>query len=178
MNKTHIHRALFLGILLSAAAAIGAQELRTVAVFDANKVVLNFYQDSSLYRDYRRAEEQYRADLLVIDDQITRYQERRTTALNRNDARTAQTMRENIRGLEEDRLTVQERWGVQSEEFVNQLAGDDFWSRMYDVVGYLAEDMGYTLVLDSTVPGLGVFWVSSAIDITDEIIEELLVRYR
>ncbi|MFW5684912.1 MAG: hypothetical protein ACOC1I_08670, partial [Spirochaetota bacterium] len=47
---------LFLGVALSG----WSQQLTTVAVFDLDRVLLNFYQDSEAVRDYREAERQFR----------------------------------------------------------------------------------------------------------------------
>ena len=47
-----------------------SEQLTTVAVFDMDQVLLSFYSDSDILRDYRRAEEEYRSDLLIAENDL------------------------------------------------------------------------------------------------------------
>ncbi|MFW5718566.1 MAG: OmpH family outer membrane protein [Spirochaetota bacterium] len=171
--------ALLLGVfLILSAGTAAAEQLTTVAVFDLQQVLLSFYQDSSAVREYRRAEREYREDLLRAEDTLSDYQRRRADAIDRGNSRTAQRLREDIQSLQEDILALQERWFTRQEELQNELAGEEFYNQLYETAEFVAQDNGYTMVVDADALGLALFWYSSEIDITDAIIEELLARFR
>lgn len=165
-------------LLVFAAAAAGAQTLTTVAVFDMQDVLVTFYQDSSAVREFQQAREEFQNDLLRAEQTLNDYQTRRATALERNDSRTAQRLREDIEALQEDIIALQERWLAQEQQLQNELAGDEFYNRLWETVGFVAEDNGYTAVLDTTAMGTALFWYSPDVDITQDVITEMLARFR
>lgn len=165
-------------LLLLVAAGAGAQQLTTVAVFDLEQVLITFYQDSAAVREFEQAQEQYREELLRAEQQLNDFRGRRADALERNDARTASRLREDIQALEEDIAAINERWFALRAELEEDLAGDEFYERLYSTVGFVAEDNGYTAVLEVTGLGSSLFWYSQEIDITEEVIQELLARFR
>ena len=161
------------------AAAVHTQQLTTVAVFDLEQVLLSFYQDSAAVRQFNQAEREYRTDLQRAEQTLAEYQTRRATALDRNDTTTARRLRADIEALQEDIMALSERWYAQQTALRSQLGGNEFYARLYDTVGFVARDNGYTIVLESTSLGsTALFWYSPDVDITDTIIRELLVRFR
>ena len=165
-------------LLLGAGVTAVAEQLTTVAVFDMDQVLLSFYSDSDVLRDYRRAEEQYRADLLRAENDLRDLQARRATAVSRNDSRLASRLREDIEAQQEYVLALNERWYQTEDELLLELQDDQFFETVYQVAGYIAEENGYTLIMDVSRIGMGIFWFSPSIDVTDDIIQELLVRFR
>ncbi|MFW5684343.1 MAG: OmpH family outer membrane protein, partial [Spirochaetota bacterium] len=109
---------------------------------------------------------------------LNEYQSRRARALDRDDSRTAQRLREDIEALQQEIVSLRERWFAQQTELQDELGGDEFNQRLYDTIGFVAEDNGYTAVLEASQLGSALFWYSPEIDITDEIIQELLARFR
>ena len=183
MNRTHGRHSSRRWILVLCLALVGvsgwAQQLTTVAVFDLEQVMLSFYQDSAAVRAYRQAEQEYRNDLQRAEQTLSEYQSRRADALDRNDATTARRLREDIQALQEDIIALTERWYAQQQELQQELGGDEFYDRLYDTVGFVAQDNGYTVVLESTSLGsTALFWYSPDVDITNDIIQELLARFR
>lgn len=165
-------------LLLGAGVTAIAEQLTTVAVFDMDQVLLSFYSDSDVLRDYRRAEEQYRADLLRAENDLRDLQARRATAVSRNDSRLASRLREDITAQQEYVLALKERWYQTEDELLLELQDDQFFETVYQVAGYIAEENGYTLIMDVSRIGMGIFWYSPSIDVTADIIQELLVRFR
>lgn len=183
MNRTHARRPSrrwILALCLVLVSASGwAQQLTTVAVFDLEQVMLSFYQDSAAVREYRQAEQDYRNDLQRAEQTLSEYQRRRADAIDRNDSTTARRLREDIQALQEDIVALTERWYAQQQQLQSRLGGDEFYDRLYDTVGFVAQDNGYTVVLESTSLGsTALFWYSPDVDITTQIIEELLARFR
>jgi Skp family chaperone for outer membrane proteins len=169
----------FLLLLLLCAGPLAlAEQITTVAVFDMDKVLLSFYSDSDILRDYRIAADQYRDDLLIAEDDLRDLQARRATAISRNDSRLASRLREDIEDQREYIIALEERWYQTEDEMLAELQDDPFYENLYYVVGYVAEENGYTLVIDVSSSAVGVFWYSQAIDVTEDIIEELLVQFR
>lgn len=175
MKKSGI---LLLLVVAVATAGLQAEQLTTVAIFNMDQVLLSFYSDSDLLRDYRQAEEQYRSDLLVAENDIRNLQAQRATALSRNDSRAAARLREDILDQQEYLLSLEQRWLQTQDELLAELEEDTFFQTVYNVAGYVAEDNGYTLVLDVSRTYLGVFWFSTSIDVTEDIVRELLARFR
>lgn len=179
LRRTRRAAAILFGLCLTfAAGTVGAEQLTTVAVFDLQQVLLNFYQDSSAVREYREAEQEYREDLLRAEDTLNDYQRRRSDAIDSGNTRTAQRLREDIQALQEDIVGLQERWFARQQQLQNELAGEEFYNRLYDTAEFVAQDNGYTVVVDADALGLALFWYSPEIDITDDIIQELLARFR
>lgn len=170
--------AILFAVLLALTTTAGAEQLTTVAVFDLQQVLLNFYQDSSAVREYRQAEQEYRSDLLRAQDTLSDYQRRRSDAIDRNDSRTAQRLREDIEALQEDIVALQERWFSRQQQLAGELYEEEFYTQLYDTVEFVAQDNGYTAVLDADALGFSLFWYSPEIDITEAVIQELLVRFR
>lgn len=165
-------------VAFAASAPLAAQQLTTVAVFDLERVVLDFYQDASAVRDFRSSESEYQEDLARLESTLVDYQSRRANALDRNDARTAQRLREDISALEEDILALNERWFAERQQLYSELAGNDFYARLYETIRFVAEDNGFSVVLDSNALGSALFFYSPEIDITEQVITELLRRFR
>jgi Skp family chaperone for outer membrane proteins len=166
-------------LALLAVPLVAAEQLTTVAVFNLQNVMIDYYQDSGAVREFRAAEQQYRDQIARFDDTLQDYQARRADALDRNDSRTAQRLREDIAALEDDIRALQERWLQQQEQLQSELAGDAFYVTLYETVGFVAEDNGFTLVLEETQLGGALFWFSpDVVDITDEIVTELQRRAR
>lgn len=173
-----VRRLAFLSFFVLAGSLAWAQQLTTVAVFDLDQVLVTFYQDSAAVREYREAEAEFRADLQRAEQLLNEYQARRSRAIDRGDSRTAQRLRDDIRALEEEILALREGWFAQQEELQDELGGDEFNQRLYDTIGFVAQDNGYTAVLEASQLGTALFWYSPEIDITEEIIQELLARFR
>lgn len=174
-------RAIAVFLFISGLIGIGslpAEQLTTVAVFDMDQVLLSFYSDSDILRDYRRAEEEYRSDLLVAENDLRNLQSRRASAVDRNDSRLAARLREDIQAQQEYIQALNERWYQTEDQLLAELSHDQFFETVYQVAGFVAEENGYTLIVDVSRTGLGVFWFSPSIDVTDDIIQELLVRFR
>jgi len=165
-------------LLLGLGMAAVAEQLTTVAVFDMDQVLLNFYSDSDVVRDYRRAVEQYRADLLIAEDDLQDLQARRATAVSRNDSRLAARLREDITAQQEYLNALNERWYQTEDLLLAELQDDRFWVTVYEVAQYVGEENGYTLILDVSLAGTGIFWFSPVIDVTEDIIQELRDRFR
>ncbi|MCK4516568.1 MAG: OmpH family outer membrane protein [Spirochaetaceae bacterium] len=167
-----------LTLLLGAATTSHAEQLTTVAVFRMDDVLLNFYSDSDIVRDYIRAEEQYRADMLLAENDLRDLQARRATAVSRNDSRLAGRLREDITAQQEYIDALRERWYQTEDGLLAELQENQFYKTVYEVAGYVAEENGYTLIMDVSGIGMGIFWYSPAIDVTEDIIQELGVRFR
>ena len=165
-------------LLVLLAGVLQAQEVRTVAVFRSADVILQFYEDSEALREYRRAEERYNDRMQELEARIQDYRARWQAAVDRGDTRTARSLREDIQDLEDERLVLYETFARDSAEIVDELSGDQFTTSLWNVIAYLAESGGYTAVLDKTALGPALIWFSPSVDITEDIVRELLRRER
>ena len=177
-RKRYFALAAVAAMICRGGTAIIAEQLTTVAVFDMDKITVSFYSDSDILRDYNIALDQYRDDLLRAEDDLRTLQSRRATAVGRNDSRLAARLREDIADQQEYISALKERWYQTEDELLAELNDDVFYRNLYDVVEYVAEENGYTLVIEISHSGMDVFWFSPAIDVTEDIIQRLLVQFR
>lgn len=165
-------------ILLAVVGPAVAEQLTTIAAFDMDQVLLSFYSDSAAIREYRTAEESYLLAFTAAQADLQELRARRATALDRNNNAQARNLANDILAQEEYLLDLQERWYSQQGELLAELQGEEFFNRLYEVVQYVAEDNGYTMVVDISHAGSDVFWYSPAIDVTEDVVQELLARFR
>lgn len=158
-------------------ASVAQEQFVTIAVFNIDRVITAYFQDSSTVRQYREAEQDYRAEMQRLDDQLLGYQRRRAEALEDGDTRTSRRLAEDIEALEEDITTRRDAWFARQERLRRELSDDEFYDRLYRTVELVAENGGFTGVLEETSMGTALFWISPAIDITQDIVDEMLSRY-
>ncbi|MFP4376664.1 MAG: OmpH family outer membrane protein [Spirochaetales bacterium] len=156
---------------------VAQEQFVTVAVFNIDRVITAYYQDSSTIRRYQDAQQEYEAEMERLDDQLLDYQRRRADALEDGDSRTARRLADDIEALEDDIATRRDAWLARQERLRQELSDDVFYDRLYRTVEFVAENGGYTGVLEETAMGTALFWISPAIDITREIIDEMRARY-
>jgi len=165
-------------LLLTISWGVTAQEqFVTFAVFNIDRVITAYFEDSSTVRRYQEAEQEYEAERQRLDDQLLTYQRRRAEALEEGDSRTARRLAEDIEALEEDIVTMRDAWFARQDRLRRELSDDEFYDRLYRTVELVAENGGYTGVLEETSMGTALFWISPAIDITQDIIDEMLARF-
>jgi outer membrane protein len=155
-----------------------AEQITTVAVFDMDRIFQGFFTDSDVLRDYHLAQNEFRDDLANAEADLQQLRAQRANALNRNDTRLASRLRDDIADQQQYIVALEARWQLTEDELLARLQDDVFYTNLYDVVEYVAEENGYTLVLDIASTGLDIFWYSLSIDVTEEIIQELLRQYR
>lgn len=179
MKTSHAITVLVLIVLV--AATLFAQSNRvqfiTVAVYDRNDVLVEFFEQSETVREFAQAQQDHENRMRALEQQLLDLQDRRADALDRNNSRTAQRLREEIDALEDEIITRREAWFAREQEFLSQLGDDEFYLRLYDVVELVAQDGGYTAVFEENASTPGLFWYSQEIDITDEVIDEMLRRF-
>ncbi len=179
MKRTHwlIGATLLVLVATTLFAQANRVQFITVAVYNANDVQLSFFEESATVRQFAEAQREHESRMRRLEQQLLDLQSRRSDALDSGNSRTAQRLREEIDALEEDIITRQEAWFANESEFLSQLGDDNFYRRLYDAVELVAQDGGYTAVFEENASTPGLFWFSSEIDITDEVIEEMLRRF-
>ena len=131
MKRTHLIAASVLVVLV--AATLFAQSNRvqfiTVAIYNANDVLVEFFEESETVREFSEAQEEHDNRMQALEQQLLDLQNRRADALDRNNSRTAQRLREEIDALEDEIITRREAWFAREQEFLSQLGDDEFFPR-------------------------------------------------
>jgi outer membrane protein len=163
-------------LIFGAVLQAGAQQITRVAVLDLSRVLAAFPQDSAAIKNF----ESRKADVQAVVDartaEIKKLQARKTDAENSGDAETAKSLEQEIAkktaDLKDYATARQNELDIMAKALSSSAS---FLKKLNVKIGQVAEAEGYTLVLNAK-PDQGssiVLWNSSAVDITDKVIQAI-----
>lgn len=165
--------------LLCGAAALlaptqaSAEQLTTVAVVDLSKVTSAFFAESQAVRDLKKKADDLRAEIAQQQNDIQQLQQQKLAADQRGDNSTSLGLEDQINKkqnfLQEFRRIKQDELDRQQKNLLQ--SNSAFYTQMYSAVSYVAESLGYSVVLDISNPNL--LWWSPTVDITTQVIDRL-----
>ena len=161
-----------------AASVSAQQQITRFAVVDLSRVFSVFFVESRAARDLDERAAAVQAEINRMNQEIQNLRSMHANALSRGDQAQALRLQEDVRvrtealrefhAVNTAELEAQRRALHQSDEFLGQLHGE---------IRFVAEREGFAMVLDlNATPG--ILWHSSAIDITENLIQSLLARRR
>ena len=150
-----------------------AEQLTTVAVVNMEEVLNQFFTQSQAVRAWRSDVEAFDEQRRSIEAEITDLEDARLSAANRGDETTAIRLEGQI---DERRSFLTEFVRIRRAQLERQreqlLAGDDQFFRELDAAfAFVAQNQGYTIVIDSEQRGL--LWFSDQVDVTQRVIARL-----
>lgn len=158
---------------LVAPARASAEQLTTVAVVDLSKVTTAFFAESQAVRDLKKKADDLRAEIAQQQNDIQQLQQQKLAADQRGDRSTSLQLEDQINKkqdfLQEFRRIKQDELNRQQKNLLQ--SNSAFYSQMYTAVSYVAESLGYSVVLDISNPNL--LWWSPTVDITNQVIDRL-----
>jgi len=159
-------------VLLSLGTVLLAEQLTTVAVVDTAKVYTAFFIESSAVRELERNKKAMQDDINKYQNDLKKLQADRLAAqMAKNNQEilrldqeiyNQQQLLSDFRRVKQQQLNDQQKTLMQSDTFLGEIAA---------AIKYIAESDGYTLVVDSSTPGLR-FW-SADVDITNKVLDYL-----
>lgn len=171
MKTRHIIAVLLLFTL--AGASVNAEQLTTVAVVNLEQVLNEFFTQSQAVRAWRADVESFDQQRREIEAEITSLEDERLDASNRGNETAALRLEEQI---DERRNFLNEFVRIRRAQLERRreelLLGDDAFFRELDAAfAFVAQNQGYTVVIDSEQRGL--LWFSDQVDITQRVINRL-----
>jgi outer membrane protein len=154
------------------ATALPAQQLTTVGVVDTDRVYNSFYRDSQAVRELERLRQEYQQEINTELQQLESLRDRRLLAQEQGNDRLVENLNREIAQLERYLEDLTQRRRRQLEERQNSLLSDDFFVDMQSAIQFVAESLGYTVVLRADSDGLQ--WWSSEVDISEQVVQRLI----
>jgi outer membrane protein len=164
--------ALVFGAVLQA----GAQQITRVAVVDLSRVLAAFPLDAAAIKNFESRKAEVQATVDARTSEIKKLQARKTDAENSGDSETSKSIDQDIAkktaDLKDYAAARQNELDIMAKALSSSVS---FLKKLNAKIGQVAEAEGYTLVLNAK-PDQGssiVLWNSSAVDITDKVIQAI-----
>lgn len=149
------------------------QQLTTIGIIDVQRVYDSFTSGNSLSVGVESIREQYQTEIDALNDAIASLKEERRSTSFTDTARIKEidtqiaALNASINTLDRDRNTAirNQRQALIPANFVPQLQR---------AIVFVAESAGYTVVLSAEAEAL--YWWSPVVDISDQVIERLIVQ--
>ena len=154
-----------------------SQQVTKVGVIDFTKVLLTAYKDTRGYRDYDQAWTDYTKEVASRTKEINDLQSQKLDA----DKAANKTLSMNLEKSISDKQTYLDTLKrVKGTVLQQQLAGlltGPVLQEIYDVVRFVAENGGYSLILRVDTQYRDIFlYRIPEIDITDDVVAEIMKR--
>lgn len=158
-------------VLALVGVAASAEQLTTVAVIDITRVYNSFYRDSQQVRELENLRQQYQSEIESHRRELQRLEDRRAEAEERGDEERADELDQQILEKRQFLQDLAARRQRQLDAREESLVSDEFLQQLLDAIEFVAESEGYTIVLRRDTEGLQ--WWSSAVDISDLVLDRL-----
>jgi outer membrane protein len=153
-------------------AAASAAKLTMVGVVDLNRIVSDFFQESSAWREIEQLRENMQETVEERKEELSRLQQRKLEAQDEGKENLVLQLEEEIRKkrdyLKEYNRIMSQR--IESKRN-NLLTSSDFSSEIVRAVEYVAEQEGFSIVLRKKDPN--IVYYNFEVDITEKVLEYL-----
>ena len=164
-------------VALALPLAAQTQPVTKVGVCDFTKVLLTAYKDTKPLRDLDQARNDYNKEIASVTKQISDLQNQKLDADKAADKSLSASLDASITARMKylnDYRTVRGTWLTQQQ---NALLTGPVLDQILDVLQYVSETGGYSLILRSDGGYQGLFLIRiPEIDITDDVIKEIQNR--
>jgi len=179
-----VRRSLFAvvaSIIVAAACAAPlaaqTQQVTKVGVVDFTKVLLTAYKDTKGYRDYDQARADYNKEISARTRDITDLQSQKLDADKAGNKTLSLGLEKTISDRQKDLDTYKRVKGAILMQQLSGLMTGPVLQEIYDVVKFVAEAGGYSLILRTDTDARDLFlYRIPEVDITDDVIQEILKR--
>lgn len=167
-------RKAILVVLIAAVlpAAVSAAKLTMVGVVDLNRIVSDFFQESSAWREIEQLRENMQETVEERKEELSKLQQRKLEAQDEGKENLVLQLEEEIRKkrdyLKEYNRIMSQR--IESKRN-NLLTSSDFSSEIVRAVEYVAEQEGFSIVLRKKDPN--IVYYNFEVDITEKVLEYL-----
>ena len=164
---------IFAVLLCGLASRVFAEQITKFAVVDTDRVYKVFYSNSQAMRNYEAKKSAFQAEITRLTDELQNLKTRKSeysVAGRSDEAEKLQeeinTKAQNLRDYTANKNAELKRMKASME------TGDAFYKRLYRIIGSVAEQEGYCMVL-SPQQNNSILWYNDSVDITDKVIAQL-----
>ncbi len=149
-----------------------AQTITMFGVVDTSLVYTTYFRDTTAVRSYDEKRLEFQNEINDLTNDLKALQAQMLEFEKNGDRTQAQRLEGQIA---EDAQFLQEyTWAknVELENLRKNLANsDEFYQRLYRIIGDIAEEEGYSMILDLQADS--ILWYSPSVDITRTVIARL-----
>lgn len=171
-NKIYLFSAI---LFFTAVFASFATQITKVGVIDRARILQTFYKESTATRELDEMQEAIQTEILRLNDEVKLYEERKLKAEDRGDESEALRL-DNI--IFEKKQYMQDYYRTKTNQLTerkNNLTQDiEFARELVEVIDFIAQSQGMSIVIDKTTPG--IWYYNPEVDITDMVLEHLQSR--
>ena len=170
-------RFLFLlGFFCAGLGWLNGQQLTRFAVVDLPRVYVSFFRESQVVRDFEERSARVQRDIDRMAAEIQTLKSSQITAAFQGNSSLALRLESEINQKTEYLREYHQLKTAELEMQRSRLAqSNSFLEQVYDEIRYIAESEGYSMVLNLN-ENTGILWYSPTVDITDKLIQNLLVK--
>ncbi len=162
-------------LLVVISMSLSAAKLTMVAVIDLNRIVGDYFQQSTAWREIENLTEKTRENIEERKQEINKLKEKKLEAQQEDKEKLMLSLEEEIRKkeeyLKEYNRIMSERISSRKE---NLLSSSDFSREILKAVQYVAEQEGYSIVLRKKDPN--ILHYNKEVEITDKVLQHLRSR--
>jgi outer membrane protein len=173
-----LKRLVFFGIVISASAALHAQQLTRFAVVDLPRVYTAFFRDSRAVREFEERSARVQNEIDRMTREIQDLKSRQADATLQGNQNEALRFENEIYRKSEFLKDYYKTKTAELEDQKRRLSqSGTFLDQVNDEIRYIAESEGYSMVLNLK-ENTAILWYSPTVDITDKLIQNLLEKAR
>ena len=171
-------KIIFVLVFFGLGLSLSAQQLTRFAVVDLPRVYISFFRESRAVRDFEERSARVQSDIDRMAAEINVLKSNQITAEFRGD-RTLALRLENEINMKTEYLREYHKLKTEELEMLrSRLAqSNSFLEQVYDEIRFIAESEGFSMVLNLR-ENTGILWFSPTVDITDRLINNLLIKAR
>ncbi len=159
-------------IIILTPAGLWSEQLTKIGVIDLSEIVSNYFKESKAWRELEEMTRKYEQEKELILEEIEQLENEKIEALNEDDEPTALELDEEIfKKKEYLKEYTRIKYNQIQKKRESLLESPTFLSEILNVISYVAENEGYTMVFQAKDPNL--MWWSREVDITEKVLERL-----
>ena len=155
-----------------------SQQITRFAVIDLTKVYMAFFRDSNALREIDRRSKEVQSEINRLTKELQEIKTKHADAVVKGNKLEALRLEHEIYNKSEFIKEYYEKMTKELDNERNKLAqSGSFKDQLNREIRYVAESKGYTMVLNLR-DNPSIVWYSPSVDITDEVIQNLLDKTR
>jgi outer membrane protein len=163
---------LLLFILILFPPALRSEQLTKIGVIDLSAIVSNYFKESKAWRELEEMTRKYEEEKELILEEIEQLENKKIDALNEDEDEKALELDEEIFQKKEYlKEYTRIKYNQIQKKRESLIESPTFLSEVLNVISYVAENEGYTMVFQAKDPDL--MWWSQEVDITQKVLERL-----
>jgi outer membrane protein len=155
------------------ASNVFAEQITKFAVVDTDRVYKAFFNNSQSMRNYEAKKASFQAEITRLTNELQDLKTRKSEYAVAGKNAEAEKLQEEINTKAQNLRDYTASKNAELKRIKGSMeSGDAFYKRLYRIIGSVAEQEGYCMVL-SPQQNNSILWYSDSVDITDKVIAQL-----